>query len=119
MLSATIVTALGFATTSAQAIDQPRRGYIRPDVGIHPRGLEIIRVLPGSPAFVAGLERGDSIVAVDGGRVNTPDELHRLLHRTGRQAELTVRDVRTGRLVRMHVFTHGGHIGVSVAPIYF
>jgi S1-C subfamily serine protease len=120
-LGATILTTLGLATTPAQAIDPPGHGHIRPPTGpgIHPRGLNVTRVVPGSPAFVAGLERGDNILAVDGRRVNTPDELHRLLHRTGRRAELTVRDSRTGRLVRLHVFTHGGHIGVSVSPIYF
>jgi S1-C subfamily serine protease len=117
-LGATLFTTLGLATTPAQAIDPPHvRPHSRP--GIHPRGLEITRVVPRSPAALAGLERGDVIVAVDRRGVRTPEELHRLLHATGHRGELTVRDIRTGRLLLVNVFTRGGHIGVSVSPVVY
>jgi len=118
VVGATLFTIMGLATVPAQAIDPPQiRPIARPV--IYPRGLEVTRVVPGSPAALAGLERGDVIIAVDRQGVRTPDELHRLLHATGHRGELTVRDIRTGRLVVRNVFTRGGHIGVSVAPVMY
>ena len=49
-------------------------------------------IAPGSPAAVAGLQVGDTIVGFDGAAVTGVDALHRLLtaDRAGKQTELSV-----------------------------
>src|SRR5690242_15067963 len=74
VVGATLFTIMGLATVPAQAIDPPQiRPIARPV--IYPRGLEVTRVAPGSPAALAGLERGDVIIAVDRQGVRSPEEL--------------------------------------------
>ncbi len=55
-------------------------------------GTRVMSVAPGSPAAVAGLQVGDTIVAFNGTAVTGVDALHRLLtaDRAGKQTELTV-----------------------------
>src|SRR5262249_36592347 len=53
-------------------------------LGIGPRalpggGVQVDRVIPGSPAQKAGLGRGDTIVAINGESVGDIDELFRAL----------------------------------------
>jgi S1-C subfamily serine protease len=115
-LGALMFAALPLTAVTVQAHDPPHRGRFPPPIALR-HGLEVTRVLPGSPAALAGLERGDVIFEVDGRKVRTPDELHRALHQTGHRGVLTVRDIRTGRYLKVHIFTRGGHIGVSVTPL--
>ncbi|MBW3598396.1 MAG: PDZ domain-containing protein [Planctomycetes bacterium] len=100
----------------------PRDGDFRPRIlpprswllGVHAyntdHGVAITHVLPRSPAWEAGLERGDVIVAVDGfqvgyvnGRLYTLGQ--ELQHRAGPRGEvlLLVQNVRNRRLVNLDV----------------
>lgn len=47
------------------------------------RGAVITSVVPGSPADMAGLRPGSVIVALDGRRVDQPDDLERLVNAAG------------------------------------
>ncbi|MFO0815865.1 MAG: PDZ domain-containing protein [Gemmatales bacterium] len=86
----------------------------------HPReGLRVTSVVRFSPAARAGLDRGDIILEVDGRDVNHPEELHRLLHRTGQRAVLKVWDDETRRVRIVHVFPRDGHIGVTLQAVRF
>jgi hypothetical protein len=92
--------------------------YIRPQPGWRlgvfavnrDNGVLITRVLPGTPAFRAGLERRDLIVTVNGYQIGyvtgrlypLGDELQRRADRSGR-VTLLVQDHRTGDLVNMDV----------------
>jgi len=61
--------------------------------GLHgDAGARVMQIAPGSPAAVAGLQVGDTIVAFNGTAVTGVDTLHRLLtaDRAGKQTELTV-----------------------------
>ena len=55
-------------------------------------GARVMQIAPGSPAAVAGLQVGDTIVALNGTAVTGVDALHRLLtaDRAGTRTELTV-----------------------------
>jgi S1-C subfamily serine protease len=54
-------------------------------------GVSIAGVMSGSPAATAGLQVGDTVVAVDEARVDTPDELVDVLagHQGGDRVVLT------------------------------
>ncbi len=61
--------------------------------GLHAEaGARVMQIAPGSPAAVAGLQVGDTIIAFNGTAVTGVDALHRLLtaERAGKQTELTV-----------------------------
>jgi len=47
----------------------------RPTNQKNQKGVEVERVFRGSPAAKAGLEAGDLITAINGDRINTPDDL--------------------------------------------
>ncbi|MGB3493079.1 MAG: trypsin-like peptidase domain-containing protein [Elainellaceae cyanobacterium] len=59
-------------------------------------GVEIVRVLPDSPAARVGLQVGDVIMAIDGTRVTTPNALRRRVSRAATATPLTL-DVRRNR----------------------
>jgi S1-C subfamily serine protease len=61
------------------------------------RGVEVMEVMPGSPAETAGLRAGDVVIAVDGTRINSIDDIHRLLNRTAPGARVRVEILRAGR----------------------
>ncbi len=67
------------------------------------RGVEVVQVVPGSPAATAGLQPEDIVVEVDGVTVTDVGSLQRTLaaDRIGRR--LTVRAVRGGRLIDLAV----------------
>jgi S1-C subfamily serine protease len=119
--SLAVLTFGGMLPASVRAVDPPHRiavyspGHPYP----HRRALEVTQVAWGSPAARAGLERGDLILEVDGRDVDTPGEFHRALHRTGHRGTLTVKDVRTGRLIRLQVNPAGGHMGVNLAAVRY
>jgi S1-C subfamily serine protease len=60
--------------------------------------VEVVEVMPGSPAAEGGLRAEDLIVSVDGVPIDGVDELHRLMidDAIGRQVRLGV--VREGEL---------------------
>lgn len=59
--------------------------------------LEIRRVLPGSPAEQAGLERRDEILSVNGRRVSSVQQLKQQIDRAGQDGELELGILRDGR----------------------
>lgn len=55
--------------------------YLRdPDPGFQCKNLEIVSILPGSPAEEAGLRPGDRLLAIDGVRLHFQSELRGTLH---------------------------------------
>jgi S1-C subfamily serine protease len=63
------------------------------------RGMQILSVNWGSLADRIGLERGDVIESVNGQRITGYRHYLHLLNQSGDFLTLTVRDVRTGRLM--------------------
>jgi S1-C subfamily serine protease len=68
------------------------------------RGVEVVEVVPGSPAERAGLRAEDMIVELDGEPVETPGDLQRLMaaQRIGERTELVV--VRGGSILRPAIY---------------
>lgn len=58
--------------------------------------VKVVKVAPGTAGAAAGLEPGDTIVAIAGTRVGSLDEFAAALPPGGGKIVLTVRDVRTG-----------------------
>ena len=65
-------------------------------VVLYPNTLEIRRVMPNSPADEAGLRRNDDILTVDGKRVNSPDQLIRLIRQAGDDERVKIVVLRDG-----------------------
>jgi S1-C subfamily serine protease len=59
--------------------------------------LEVRRVMPGTPAEEAGLERGDEILSVDGRRVSSVQQLRQQIDRIGPNEEVELGILRDGR----------------------
>jgi serine protease Do len=78
--------------------------------------MKVIRVEPGSPAQTAGIEVGDVLVAANGVPVTGVEVLSAVLHKSGPNLTLTVRDTRTGRDVPVEITT-GGPDAANAAPI--
>lgn len=70
-------------------------------VGAH--GVEVIDVVPKSPAAAAGLEAGDLIVALADRVVETIDDIHRLLTIASPDQDVPLTVIRDGELVRVLV----------------
>lgn len=64
-----------------------------------PMGIQVVSVVPGSPAAEAGTRQGDVVVSLDGSHVTDPTALQRLMveRAIGRRMELTL--WRNGALV--------------------
>ncbi len=69
-------------------------------------GVEVVQVVPESPAERAGIRAEDLIVAVDGAPITTVDELHKLM----------VSDA-IGRRVGMTVVRNGGVVELELVPV--
>jgi S1-C subfamily serine protease len=54
------------------------------------RGVLVLRVPMGTPAYATGLALGDIIVALDGGQVRVTEDLWRLIDRSGMQYRVKV-----------------------------
>lgn len=65
-------------------------------VVLYPNTLEIRRVMPNSPADEAGLRRNDDILTVNGQRVNSPDQLIRLIRQAGDDERVKIVVLRDG-----------------------
>ena len=88
-------------------------------------GVKIIGVEEGSPAALAGLERGDLIVSVNGRPVHCIDDLARALEDAGvkdpsRAARITVTVERSGKELSLQVYKPVNHttIGVTITNSY-
>ena len=80
-----------FIGVGGQTVALPRR-MVRFH-GLHAEaGTRVMSIAPNSPAAVAGLQVGDTIVGFDGAAVTGVDALHRLLtaDRAGKQTELSI-----------------------------
>jgi S1-C subfamily serine protease len=70
------------------------------------RGVEVVEVVPGSPAALAGLRSEDLILDVDEAPVAGMDDLQRLMDSNAIGRELVVRLYRDGRIVTAGVRPH-------------
>src|SRR5262249_26521636 len=66
-------------------------------------GMKVIRVEPGSPAQVAGIEPGDVLVAANGVPITGVEVLSNVIHKSGPTLTVNVRDTRTGRDVPVQI----------------
>jgi len=122
-----LVVSLGIVPAlSLSAHEPPYGSYSGHGIPAHRHqvreGLRVTSVAYRSPAMLAGLDRGDIILEVDGQDVYTPEQLHRLLHQTGSRGVLKVWDDETRRVRLVRVYPQHGHIGVNVVrvvPRYF
>jgi S1-C subfamily serine protease len=70
------------------------------------RGIEIVEIVPGSPAARAGIRSEDLIVEVDGVPVSGMDDLQRLMDGSA-----------IGRRMPVRVFRNGRTLTVDVTPV--
>ncbi len=91
-------------TDRSDALPRGRMGVmIRPLASRE--GLEVVSVLPGSPAEKAGVKQGDILIKVDGMAVNRMEDLHKAMAGKGNLHELTLK--RNGKVITL---------SVSIAP---
>src|SRR4051812_33902230 len=75
-----------------------------------------IQVMPGGPAAAAGLQNGDQVVAVDGAKVESFDDLKDELRKAGAKAERRVEVLRRGARQTYVVRPDNGTISVRGDP---
>lgn len=80
------------------------------------RCLYITKVTRNSPAARAGLEKGDIIVAVDGNRVKSPEDLEDELF-DQRRVRLLVINVRDDNLILVRARPRDDKLGIYVAVV--
>jgi len=61
-------------------------------------GVQVLQVLPGSPAEAAGLQRDDVVLALEGATIADVDDLHRLLTRFPEERPSTIRILRSSEV---------------------
>jgi len=76
--------------------------------GVRLRGLEVLGVIPGSPAGRAGLGAGDVILAANSARVIAPDDLRRAMAESGGWLRLKVFEARTEQVLNVTVALRPG-----------
>ena len=72
----------------------------------HDTGVEVVEIVPGSPAHAAGLRPEDLIVSIDGTPVAGVDDLQRLMT-----------DERIGARVEVTVFRDGRELALRLVPV--
>ena len=84
-----------------------------------PRGALVSRVIPGSAAASAGIERGDLILSFDGEPVDDFDELRWLASIAGIGSEVTMTVLRDGREITLNgtMMSQPGSANVVHAPV--
>jgi S1-C subfamily serine protease len=65
------------------------------------QAVEVVEVVPGGPAALAGLKSGDLIVSIDGRIITGVDDLHQILSAFKTAGELQVAVVRDNRLMEI------------------
>ncbi|MEW6041844.1 MAG: trypsin-like peptidase domain-containing protein, partial [Elusimicrobiota bacterium] len=68
-------------------------------------GVLINRVLSGSPAEKAGIERGDVIIEFDGKKVSSPVELQDIVSKTGPQKKVLTKIIRKAKELTLELVT--------------
>src|SRR5919198_3835646 len=68
-----------------------------------PTGVEVIEVVPGTPAERGGLRPEDLIVAVDGDPIGGVEDLQRLMVADAIGRAVSARVIRQGRMVRVEL----------------
>ena len=66
-------------------------------------GVLVYRVFRGTPAYIAGMKRGDVILEVDGTMVNSPEELQKKIRATDIGKELQLKIWRNGSPMMINV----------------
>ncbi|MBN1605302.1 MAG: trypsin-like peptidase domain-containing protein [Polyangiaceae bacterium] len=90
-------SAIGITVSAATAEDQARLGLDGPG------GAVVRRVLPGGPADRAGLEKDDVVVALQGSRVSSPEQLRWKTSLAGVGTRVKLRLVRGKREMEIYV----------------
>jgi len=67
------------------------------------RGVVIKEVMPGSPAAMEGLQRGDVVLSVNGRAINTARDFAQIVH-----------DLKSGAVMRLQVVREGGRLFVAL-----
>jgi hypothetical protein len=79
--------------------------------GVRLVGLEILDVVPGSPAEVAGLGPSDIVLSANDRRIVAPDDLRRAMAVSGGRLRLKVFEVSTGQVLNMIAILGPGRPG--------
>ncbi len=87
---------------TARAIAVPRRLARAHDL-LNDWAVDIVAVVPGSPADAAGLQRGDLMVSMNGRIISGLDDLHRMLSGFQANRQLLVTAIRGERLLELPV----------------
>ena len=66
-----------------------------------PTAVEVMEVMPNSPAAQAGVRAGDIIIAINATQVNSVDDIHRLLNRVEPGAHLDLSVIRGGQRLEL------------------
>ncbi len=90
---------LGFA---GQTVPFPKAAAARYGVAI-PAGVQIVQIVPDSPAEKAGLRAGDVILSVDGKDAPSADAIHRILDGASIGRESVLRVLRRGEVIMTKV----------------
>src|SRR5665213_1331918 len=97
---AALLAHAGFALEAASPGKAPGEAWIgTPPMSFSDRGADVIgSTLRGSPLYIAGVDRGDRIVEVDGKNLNTRQDWNEVVasHKPGDHSTLTV-EARTGK----------------------
>jgi S1-C subfamily serine protease len=70
---------------------------------LNERAVEVMEVLPGGPAELAGIKSGDLIVSVNGRILSGLDDLHRILSGFPSSRQLLLTVLRDGRMVEVPI----------------
>ena len=113
LATAAVFLAVGFMAGLPQALDNVSGG-----ADIAQRNLQIIQVLPDSPAQAAGLKMGDSVIALNGQPVRTYQELSGLV--SARAGQKLAYQIKRGqeelRLeITPQLMPDSGQVGIGIA----
>src|SRR5262249_32921880 len=85
--------------------------------GVRLSGLEVLGVVPGSPAARAGLRAGDVVLSADATRGVAPDDLRRAMAGSGGRLLLKVFEARSGQVLNMAVVLGPSGPGAGPVPV--
>ncbi len=110
---AAVFLAVGFMVGLPQTLEN-----VGSNVQVVERNLQIIQVLPNSPAAAAGLKMGDSIISVSGQAVNNYQELSDLV--SARAGQKLAYQIRRGQeelelAITPQLMPDSGKVGIGIA----